>query len=192
MLIDGLTLAHGSGFSVRMLDDARRGNVLPDSAISGQLFEITESYTEQDGTYVVAGVYEGDGYRWFLVNPSYSVLTYDISGTVFGQPKPDAHIVYYVAPRTFYLNPGLVGCIARTQVEPLQTLTFDINVERVGQPTKVGEMTFHPYQTEGTFTPASNEPIRILRGDVLTVTAPSLVDSQASNISFTLCGYISA
>jgi hypothetical protein len=187
MLIDGITLAQGSAFGVRILDDERRGPTLPSVGSFGSLWELTDV----DGPNI-PGLYESAGNQWILRNPSYSILAYDVSGTVFGQPNPDAKIVYYVAPRTFFLNPSFAGCIARAEVEPLTSIDFNIHVENMGDVNFVGTMRFLAGNVEGTFLPQSNQPIKVSRGDVLTVTAPGFIDSQVSNISFTLCGYISA
>lgn len=186
MLIDGITLAQGSGFGVRMLDNSRRGPNLPEGSF-GDLWELTQ----QEGNNV-AGLYENTGNMWVLRNPSYSIISYDISGTVFGQPNPDAKIVYYVSPRAFFLNPSFAGCIAKAEVEPVTNIDFNVHVENINGVSFVGIMRFLAGSVDGEFIPMSSDPIKVNRGDVLTVTAPGFIDGQISNISFTLCGYISA
>jgi hypothetical protein len=155
----------------------------------GDLWELTVNIQNY-----VKGVYRfDDDNQWKLEIPSYNPMSYDVSGTAFGNIVADANIIFYVSPRTFFLNESLIGCIARANVGPSSAVDFTITLKRSETDyVQVGTMTFTPGSVEGTFS-AVNEsaPIRVDRGDVLLVTSPSFSDPQLETISFTLCGYIS-
>lgn len=182
MLIDGLQIAAGSGFLIKMLDDSRRGPAFPENPTPGDLWELTESVT--------AGIYEFQT-QWILRNPALSALSYDLSGTVFGKPEPSAKVLYYVASRSFYIQGALAGAIAYSLQAPAVAQDFPITVTRNQQPMFIGTMHFDAYSEKGQFNPSSQEPIRVQRGDVIIITAPDVVDELMADISFTLCGYLS-
>jgi len=182
MLIDGLTVAAGSGFQIKMLDDTRRGPAFPDTPNTGDLWELTDS--------VNAGVYEYQT-QWILRNPAFSALSYDLSGTVFGKPEPSAKIMYYVASRTFYIQGALAGALAYALQAPALAQDFPITLTRNQSPMYIGTIHFDAFSEKGQFNPASQEPIRVQRGDIIMITAPDVVDELMADISFTLCGYLS-
>lgn len=188
MLVDGITLVAGSGLGVRLLDDARRGLELPIGQQSnGDLFELTHNSGEN-----ISGVYEYQNNRWSLRTPHYSLLSYDISGSVYDKPVPDAKVLYFVAPRAFHLLGGFAGAIAKAEVEAQLGQAFYVTVDTGADFIPVGTMYFAAGSTEGQFTSTFDQDILIRRGDILIVTTDASADSQISNISFTLCGYLSA
>ena len=185
MRIDGLQIAAGSGFSIQMLDDARRGPQFPSSPTAGSLWELTE----QSGVNA-PGIYEFHQ-GWNLRNPAYSALTYDLSGTVLGKPDASAKVLYVVASRTFYLQGSLAGAIAYALQAPGSQQDFSVGITRKSEYIPVGTIRFNAFVEEAEFVPATTDPIRVERGDILIITAPDLVDSTIADISITLCGYLS-
>lgn len=186
MLIDGITLAAGSGLSIMMLDDARRGPEFPQSADVTDLWELTEAAGDN-----TTGIYEFTTTGWVLRNPSRSLLSYDISGTVFGKPEANARVMFFVSPQTFYIQGSLAGALARALQAPTVRQDFPINILRGNTLVPVGIMRFEENTELGVFVPNSSEPLRVLRGDTIVVLAPDVVDELIADISFTLCGHIS-
>lgn len=184
MLTDGLTLAAGAGMGIQMLDDARRGADFPAGA-QGDLWELTEQVGAQG-----PGIYEFFDGSWVLRNPAYSVLSYDLSGTVLGRPDPAAKILYIVAARTFYIQGAMAGAVAYAMQAPDVQQDFPISLLRGQQAISIGYIRFVPGVEKGQFFPSSNDPIRIQRGDAVLVFAPDVVDQVIADISFTLCGYL--
>lgn len=185
MLSDGLTLAAGSGLSIRMLSEDRRGPGFPLSPVAGDLWELTadsEPYPE--------GVYEFTT-LWTLRTPKANVLSYDISGTVFGSPEASAKVMFIVAARSFKIQGGFAGSIARTLNVSAVQQDFTINIQRDTGLTTVGTIRFAPGTENATFIPASNDPVTVQRGDAVVVVAPDTVDQYIADISFTLCGFLS-
>lgn len=186
MLADGITLAAGSGLGVQMLDAERRGPAFPLDAVPGTLWELTE----QSGNFP-AGIYEFNT-SWTLRSPQYSVLSYDLSGTVFGSPEPSARVLFFVAPRSFTIQGSLAGAIAKALSPPTMTQDFTIMRNRNGASSFIGTIRFTDGNDTGEFISASPVDIPVLRGDSIVVLAPDSVDPVMTDISFTLCGFISA
>lgn len=185
MLTDGLTLAAGSGLGIKMLDDARRGSAFPAGA-NGDLWELTQQ-SGNNGP----GIYEFFNGSWILRNPAFSALSYDLSGTVLGRPDPGAKVLYSVAARTFYIQAAMAGAVAHALQPSSTEQVYTVLVTRGLETIAIGSFTFSQGAEAGVFTPASSEPIRIQRGDVILVTAPDVIDQNLADISFTLCGYLS-
>lgn len=185
MIADGLQLVAGSGLSIQMLDDARRGPQFPSSPTDGSLWELTEV----SGNFI-PGIYEFHQ-GWNLRNPAHSALSYDLSGTVLGKPDPSAKVLYVVASRTFYLQGSLAGAIAYALQASSSQQDFSVGITRKSEYIPVGMIRFKAYVEEAEFVPATTDPIRVERGDILIITAPDLVDSTIADISITLCGYLS-
>ena len=185
MLTDGLTLAAGSGLGIKMLDDARRGSAFP-AGVNGALWELTQQ-SGNDGP----GIYEFTNGSWTLRNPSFSALSYDLSGTVLGRPDPGAKVLYSVAARTFYIQAAMAGAVAHALQSGSTEQVYTVLITRALETIVVGSFTFTPGVEAGVFTPASSEPIRVQRGDIILVTAPDVIDQNLADISFTLCGYLS-
>lgn len=185
MLTDGLILAAGAGLGIKMLDDARRGNTFP-AGSNGDLWELTQQ-SGNDGP----GVYEFFNGSWVLRNPSLSALSYDLSGTVLGRPDPGAKVLYSVAARTFFIQGAMAGAVARALQPGSTEQVYTVLITRELETIVVGSFTFAPGVEAGVFSPASSEPIRVQRGDIILVTAPDVIDQNLADISFTLCGYLS-
>lgn len=186
MIADGLTLAAGSGLGIQMLDDDRRGPAFPTNAVANELWELTAQLgTQPPGIYEFSTV-------WTLRSPHYSVLSYDLSGTVFGSPNPGARVMFFVAPRSFKLQGSLAGAIAKALSPPASTQEFTIVHMHDGSQEFVGTIRFTDGNDTGEFIPGSQIDIQVLRGDALVVLAPDSVDPAMTDISFTLCGFISA
>lgn len=184
MLTDGLTFAAGSGLNIRMLSEERRGPTFPGFPVAGDLWEITvdsEQYPE--------GVYEYTTI-WTLRTPKANVLSYDVSGTVLGQPESLAKVMFIVAARAFKIQGGFAGSIARALSVSSSQQDFTINVQRTTGLTAVGIMRFGPGMETAIFIPSSNEPITVQRGDAIIIEAPPIVDDYIADISFTLCGFL--
>ena len=186
MIADGLTLAAGSGLGIQMLDAARRGPAFPLDAVLGDLWELTEQSGNQP-----PGIYEYST-RWTLRSPQYSVLSYDLSGTVFGSPEPSARVLFFVAPRSFSIQGSLAGAIAKALTPPTMTQDFTIMRNRNGVTDFIGTIRFTDGNDVGEFITGSPADIPVLRGDSIVVLAPDSVDPVMTDISFTLCGFISA
>lgn len=186
MIADGLTLAAGSGLGIQMLDADRRGPAFPPSAVANELWELTAPLGNQP-----AGIYEYFT-SWTLRSPQYSVLSYDLSGTVFGSPNPGARVMFFVAPRSFTLQGSLSGAIAKALSPSTSLQEFSIVHMHNGVSDFVGVIRFTDGNDTGEFVPNSPSDIKVLRGDALIVLAPDSVDPALTDISFTLCGFISA
>lgn len=184
MLTDGLTLSAGGGLNIRMLDDARRGPEFPAGA-EGDLWELTEVQGQ-----LSTGVYEYASGAWVLRNPSLSALTYDLSGTVLGKPDPGAKVLYVVAARTFFVNAAAAGAIAYAMQPPGETQDFAVTILRGDVPINLGYIRFEAGQTSGQLIASGSEPMRIQRGDAVTIVAPDVLDLDIADISFTICGYL--
>ena len=184
MLVDGLTISAGGGLQIRMLDDARRGPVLPTSPSFGDLWELTE-YEGMNPP----GIYEFVD-SWALRNPSISALSFDVSGSVFGTPNAGDRVMFFVSPRTFEVEASLAGAIAASLTAPTITQEFQVSISRNEMLTNIGLIRFDPYTTTGYFIPAQSSPVKVLRGDILMVFAPFDVDPTFADISFTICGHL--
>lgn len=186
MLIDGITLAAGSGLGIQMLDDARQGVAFPDSPVAGQLWELTQvAGTAQPGIYEFST-------EWSLRSPQYSMLSYDISGTVFGSPDAEARVLFFVAPRSFKIQGGFAGAIAKALSSGSSTQDYAIAHTHNEVTTFIGIIRFKDGDDTAEFIGYSAADVLVQRGDTIVVLAPSLVDPVLADISITLCGFISA
>lgn len=186
MLVDGITLAVGSGLGIQMLDDARRGAAFPDSPVTGQLWELTQAVGQKQ-----PGIYEFTS-SWNLRSPQYSLLSYDISGTVFGSPESSARVLFFVAPRTFSLQGGFAGAIAKALTPGTSNQDYTIAHTHGGVTDYIGIIRFKDGDDTAEINGTSVADIVVHRGDVLVVLAPDAVDPVLADISITLCGFISA
>ena len=187
MKTDGLTLAVGSTLGVQLLDEALRGTTLPVSSTEGDLWELTEA----EGSNVV-GVYEYAFGAWTLRSPNLSLLSYDLSGSVLGKPEPNATVMFFVAPRSFFLAASLAGAIARSELLASGQQDFYIILSRDGVPTNLGTIRFTSASDFGQFLNALPSDTLVRRGDTVSVITAAGVDTEIANISFTLCGYLTA
>lgn len=183
MLTDGLTVSAGGGIKVRMLDD-RKGPQLPDTADIGDLWELTEDVSG------AVGIYEYSESGWTLRNPSESIISYDVSGTILGSPNPGDRVMMFVAPRTFYVNNSLAGAVAVALSAGQIAQDMEVSIVRNEVTIPMGIIRFAANETRGTFIPYSTGAFQILRYDALLVFAPFDVDPSFADISFTICGYI--
>lgn len=186
MIADGITLAAGSGFGVQMLDDTRRGAAFPSTPASGDLWELTVQVGNN-----VAGIYQY-GTAWVLRSPQYSLLSYDVSGTILGTPDAQAKVLFFVAPRAFTIQGSFAGAIAKALQASTSDQDFTIVLTRNGQPTYLGVIRFTDGNDTGMFIANIPQDVQVMRGDTLVVLAPDLVDVSLADISITLCGFISA
>lgn len=186
MIVDGLILAAGSGFGIQMLDDARRGAAFPQEPVTGDLWELTAQFNKD-----VPGIYEYSGV-WVLRSPAFSVLSYDVSGTVFGQPDPGAKVLFFVSPRSFKLQGTFAGAMAKALMPASSVQDFSIILTRGTQTQFLGVIRFEDGSDTGQFVVDLPQDVQVLRGDTLLVLAPDQVDASLADISITLCGFISA
>jgi hypothetical protein len=186
MIADGLILAAGSGFGIQMLDDARRGAAFPEQSNLGDLWELTVQVGQD-----VPGIYQMFDI-WTLRSPAFSVLSYDVSGTVFGQPDPGAKVLFFVSPRAFKLQGTFAGAMAKALMPASSTQDFSIILTRGQQTQFLGVIRFEDGSDTGQFVVDLPQDVQVLRGDTLLVLAPDQVDASLADISITLCGFISA
>ena len=183
MITDGLTVLAGSGISLKLLGD-RTGSELPVEGAEGDLFELISSPTAHGGIYEYTAT-EG----WVLRNPLNQLLTYDISGTVFGSPNPGDKVLMFAAPRSFDLLGDMATATAVCLNPADRTQVLDVSILRNEVQHTVGSIQFEAGKTRGVYVPnASNFPV--FRGDMLIVFAPFDVDPLFSDISFTISGYL--
>ena len=189
MIVDGITIAAGGGINIRMIDD-RRGPELPGSGGLGDLWELTE----EQGVNV-PGIYEYSTFGWTLRNPSISVLAFDVSGSVYGRPNPSDKVMMFVTPRTFTIQASYAGALAQALTPPASQQDFAINVTRAGHNDgslePIGVIRFEPGSSTGYYIPSTSAAIKINRGDMIVVFAPSAVDPFLEDVSFTICGHLS-
>lgn len=188
MLSDGLTLAAGSGLGIQMLDDARRGAAFPLMPADGALWELTQVVGTQG-----PGIYEYSRNIWTLRSPQYSLLTYDLSGTVFGSPEAGQRVMLFVAPRSFVIQGGFAGAIAKALQPSTSTQEFSIvHTPEDGSANFIGNIVFQDGNDTAEFQSNSMDDILVKRGETIVVFAPQTTDPALADISITLCGFISA
>lgn len=188
MLSDGLTLAAGSGLGIQMLDDARRGSQFPANPVDGTLWELTQAALGQP-----LGIYESNQGLWTLRSPQYSLLSYDLSGTVFGSPEAGQRVMLFVAPRSFVIQGGFAGAIAKALQPSTSTQEFSIvHTPEDGSANFIGTIAFHDGNDTAEFQSTSMNDILVKRGETIVVFAPTTTDPALADISITLCGFISA
>lgn len=188
MLVDGITLAAGSGLGIQMLDDSRRGPQFPSLPANGSLWELTQAVGNQP-----AGIYEYSRSIWSLRSPQYSLLTYDLSGTVFGSPEAGQRVMLFVAPRSFVIQGGFAGAIAKALQPSTSTQEFSIvHTPEDGSANFVGTIVFQDGNDTAEFQSNSMDDILVKRGETIVVFAPQTTDPALADISITLCGFISA
>lgn len=186
MIVDGITIAAGGGIKVQMID-GRRGTTLPGTASVGDLWELTELQGQN-----VPGVYEYSAQGWILRNPQHNVLTYDVSGTVFGKPNAGDRVLMFVTPRTFEIEASYAGALASILTPPSIVQDYVVNVMRAQTYDTIGVIRFNPGETRGEFIPTYyNTSVKVYRGETLIVIAPFEIDPYAEDVSFTICGTLS-
>ena len=184
MRIDGLRLMAGGGLRLE-LDESRRGAELPSNASYGDLFQTEDSPTAFGGIYeyVVPG-------KWVLRNPQSQLMTYDISGTVFGTPEPSDKVLMFAPARTFKILAHESCVTGVSLMAPQWDHDFEIVVQRDGQLQGVGYLRFAEGSQVGEFIP-SESVFEVRRGDMLVVFAPYDIDQQFADISITISGILS-
>lgn len=188
MLVDGITLAAGSGMGIQMLDDARRGSPLPIGPADGALWELTQATVNQP-----LGIYEATQGTWKLRSPQYSLLSYDLSGTVFGSPEAGQRVMLFVAPRAFVIQGSFAGAIAKALQPSTSTQEFSIvHTPEDGSANFVGTIVFSDGNDTAEFQSNSTDDIHVKRGETIVIFAPQTTDPALADISITLCGFISA
>lgn len=105
---------------------------------------------------------------------------YDIAGGVQGKPASNAVIARFITPRAFSLPAALSGSQTIAGTPATATATFSICKNGI----QFGTLAF---TTSGATFSASAETA-FSEGGVLTIVAPSTVDSTLSDIAFTLSG----
>jgi len=187
MLTDGLTIAAGSGLGIEMLDEARRGTQFPQVPTDGALWELTQAAGNQG-----PGIYEFTRNVWTLRSPQYSLLSYDLSGTVFGSPEANQRVMLFVAPRSFVIQGGFAGAIAKALQPSTSTQEFSIvHTPEDGSANFIGNIVFSDGNDTAEFQSNSMDDILIKRGETIVVFAPQTTDPALADISITLCGFIS-
>ena len=109
------------------------------------------------------------------------VGTYDLLVNYPGMPGVSEIMARFVFPRAVIIPTGCTGSRASAGTTPTATATATI--QKNG--SNVGTITFN---TDGTTSFTCAAPISLVAGDVLTVTAPSVVDLTLANLSVTLVG----
>ena len=183
MIVDGLKLIAGGDMVLTLTGD-RKGDTFPDAPQLGDLFEM------ETNAWQFGGIFEFTERGWVLRNPLSQLLTYDISGTVFGSPEPGAKVIMFSPPRTLKFIAHESTALGSAVNAPEWEHDFEVVFQRDGALTGIGIIRFEAGSTSATFIPTS-AVTEVRRGDLLMVFAPYDVDPMFADISLTLTGVLS-
>ncbi|MNY55231.1 hypothetical protein D3C86_1911890 [compost metagenome] len=102
-------------------------------------------------------------------------------------------VLFFVAPRSFSITGSFAGAIAKALTPSTSTQEFTIvHTQEDGNANFIGTIRFTDGNDTAEFVPTSTEDTHVKRGETIVVFAPSTVDPALTDISITLCGFISA
>lgn len=114
---------------------------------------------------------------------SLTVNNYDLGVFISGQPGADQEVLRYVTPRRIFFVDDFLESRLNAGTAATDETEFTIKVDG----TSVGTITVAASGTTGTFA-TSDGDLTVEAGEVLSIEAPSSVDSTLADISITLKG----
>ena len=186
MLIDGLFVTDDSPIQRKIVNEAQRGIAFPPTPADGDVFELTQTYQgNSPGIYF----YVLSDVAWIVKYPNNDVMPYDVSGATFGNMNDGDTISRHMSVRSYRLKEAFSGCVA----EAITAATVDTSisifiVSRSGAENEVGTLFFEAAETIGVFSQVGSGDMLVTAGEKLVLRAPTPVDQDLSELSFTFAG----
>ena len=144
-----------------------------------ELLTPTDSVTSVNGqtgaVTISAGVTSVNGQTGAVTVP----VPYDISGYVPAFPAASAKILLFTTTRTYQIPANFTGSLAKSDIAPTATVVYTIYKNG----SAIATMTFAAGSNSGTFS--TQAAVSFASGDILSVTAPVVIDTTHQEIMFT-------